>query len=68
MEQLIAVARSLREDHAFNGYIHLKAVPGASEELIAEAGRWADRLSANVELPTQGDLDQRGCHLGASDL
>lgn len=58
MEQMIAVARSLREVHAFNGYIHLKAVPGASEELIAEAGRWADRLSANIELPTQGDLDQ----------
>jgi predicted DNA-binding helix-hairpin-helix protein len=48
----------LREVHAFNGYIHLKAVPGVSEELIAEAGRWADRLSANIELPTQGDLDQ----------
>ena len=39
MEQLIAVARSLREEHAYNGYIHLKAVPGASEELIAAAGR-----------------------------
>jgi putative DNA modification/repair radical SAM protein len=58
MEQMVAVARSLREDHAFNGYIHLKAVPGASPELIEEAGRWADRLSANIELPTQGDLDQ----------
>ncbi|HEY9421997.1 MAG TPA: putative DNA modification/repair radical SAM protein [Thermoanaerobaculia bacterium] len=58
MEQMVAVARRLREDHAFNGYIHLKAVPGASPELIAEAGRWADRLSANIELPTQGDLDQ----------
>ncbi len=58
MEQLIAVARALREDHAFNGYIHLKAVPGASEELIARAGRWADRLSANIELPTQVDLDR----------
>jgi putative DNA modification/repair radical SAM protein len=58
MEQLVAVARTLREVHAYNGYIHLKAVPGASEELIAAAGRWADRLSANIELPTQGDLDR----------
>ncbi len=58
MEQMVAVARSLRQEHAFNGYIHLKAVPGASPELIAAAGRWADRLSANIELPTQGDLDQ----------
>jgi putative DNA modification/repair radical SAM protein len=57
MEQLIAVARSLREQHEYNGYIHLKAVPGASEQLLAEAGRWADRLSANIELPTQQDLD-----------
>src|SRR4051812_47858986 len=46
MEQLIAVARSLRETHRYNGYIHLKAAPGASPELLAAAGRWADRLSA----------------------
>lgn len=58
MEQLIAVARSLREDHGYGGYIHLKLIPGASEELIAEAGRWADRLSANIELPTPADLKQ----------
>ncbi len=57
MEQLGEVARRLREEHAFNGYIHLKAVPGASAEAIELAGRWADRLSANVELPTQEDLD-----------
>lgn len=57
MEQLVAVARSLRETHAFNGYIHLKAVPGASKELLEEAGRWADRLSANIELPSQEDLN-----------
>src|SRR5688500_10083810 len=49
MEQLIAVARSLREGHQYYGYIHLKAVPGASEELMAMAGRYADRLSANIE-------------------
>lgn len=56
MEQLIAVARTLREVHGFGGYIHLKLIPGASPEKIAEAGRWADRLSANIELPTEGDL------------
>jgi putative DNA modification/repair radical SAM protein len=53
MEQLVAVARRLRVDHAFNGYIHLKAVPGASRELLVAAGRLADRLSANIELPRQ---------------
>src|SRR6478735_2489515 len=58
MEQLIEVARRLREVHFYNGYIHLKAVPGASEELMERAGRYADRLSANVELPTQADLDK----------
>ena len=58
MEAMVRVARLLREEHAFNGYIHLKVIPGASRELIVEAGRWADRLSANIELPTQADLDQ----------
>jgi putative DNA modification/repair radical SAM protein len=58
MEQLIAVAQQLREVHHYNGYIHLKAVPGASEEAMAQAGRFADRLSANVELPTDADLAQ----------
>ena len=56
MEQLVAVARGLRTEHRFNGYIHLKAIPGASREILHEAGSWADRLSANVELPTQDDL------------
>ena len=56
MEQLVAVARSLREEHGFRGYIHLKTIPEASEELIAEAGRLADRLSINVELPTPAAL------------
>jgi putative DNA modification/repair radical SAM protein len=56
MEQLVAVARGLRQEHKFNGYIHLKAIPGASNDLIHEAGMLADRLSANVELPTQMDL------------
>jgi putative DNA modification/repair radical SAM protein len=56
MEQLVEVARALREDHGFQGYIHLKTVPGASPELIEKAGRHADRLSANIELPTEADL------------
>lgn len=58
MEQLIAVAKTLRQTHKFGGYIHLKAIPGASELLIQQAGLWADRLSANIELPTQQDLVQ----------
>ncbi len=58
MGLLTEVARKLREDHEFNGYIHLKAVVGASPEAVAAAGLHADRLSANIELPTQQDLDQ----------
>lgn len=58
MEHLVAVARGLRQEHKFNGYIHLKVIPGASPELIQAAGVWADRLSANVELPTQMDLSK----------
>jgi putative DNA modification/repair radical SAM protein len=56
MEQLVAVARSLREQHRFGGYIHLKATPGVSRELLELAGRFADRVSVNVELPTSRDL------------
>ena len=58
MEQLISVAKSLRTTHRFGGYVHLKAVPGASRELLLEAGRWADRLSANIELARDADLVQ----------
>lgn len=58
MEQLIAVARSLREDHNYRGYIHLKTIPGASDELLLQAGAYADRLSVNIELPTVSDLEQ----------
>jgi putative DNA modification/repair radical SAM protein len=52
MEEIVRVARLLREEHDFRGYIHLKAIPGASQDLVDQAGRWADRLSVNVELPT----------------
>lgn len=56
MEQLIAVAKRLREVERFNGYIHLKLVPGADPLLIAEAGRHADRVSINIELPSRQSL------------
>ena len=56
MEQMIEVARQLRTEHGFGGYIHLKAVPAASAGLYLEAGKWADRLSANIELPLEKDL------------
>jgi putative DNA modification/repair radical SAM protein len=58
MEQLVLVAKTLRTEHRFAGYIHLKTIPDASPELLDEAGRWADRLSINVELPTQENLDR----------
>ncbi|MES2439168.1 MAG: putative DNA modification/repair radical SAM protein [Verrucomicrobiota bacterium] len=57
MEQVIAVARTLREVHDFRGYIHLKTIPEASPELIEIAARYADRISINLELPTQESLD-----------
>lgn len=56
MEQLALVAKSLRQKHRFGGYIHLKTIPGAAAELIEDAGLWADRLSVNIELPTETDL------------
>jgi putative DNA modification/repair radical SAM protein len=56
MEQIVEVARSLREDHLFRGYIHLKTIPDADPELVRLAGLHADRVSINVELPTAGGL------------
>jgi putative DNA modification/repair radical SAM protein len=56
MEQVIAVARTLRVEHKFRGYIHLKTIPEASPALIEEAGRWGDRISINIELPTPAAL------------
>ena len=56
MEQVVEVARVLREVHDFRGYIHLKTIPEASPELLARAGRYADRLSINIELPTDDGL------------
>ncbi|MDR2701743.1 MAG: putative DNA modification/repair radical SAM protein [Spirochaetaceae bacterium] len=56
MEKLTAVAKKLRSESGYNGYIHLKIIPGSGEDKIREAGRWADRLSANIELPTEKSL------------
>jgi putative DNA modification/repair radical SAM protein len=56
MERLVQVAKKLRTEERFNGYIHLKAIPGASDELMHEAGLYADRLSVNLELPTESGL------------
>jgi putative DNA modification/repair radical SAM protein len=56
MEQIVEVARRLREDHLFRGYIHLKTIPDADPDLVHQAGLYADRLSINVELPTAGGL------------
>ncbi|MBV2149709.1 putative DNA modification/repair radical SAM protein [Sphingobium sp. AS12] len=58
MEQMVSVARSLREEHDFRGYIHLKTIPDADPELSHQAGLFADRLSINVELPTQAGLER----------
>ncbi len=56
MERLVRIAKDLRTIHKFNGYIHLKAIPGASEELLHEAGLYADRLSVNLEIPSEKSL------------
>lgn len=56
MERLVRVAKKLRLVHKFNGYIHLKSIPGASDDLMREAGLYADRLSMNLEIPTQSGL------------
>ncbi|MCC6073100.1 putative DNA modification/repair radical SAM protein [Massilia sp. GCM10020059] len=58
MEQLVAIARELREVHQFRGYIHLKTIPDADPALIAAAGRYADRLSVNIELPTEAAVER----------
>jgi putative DNA modification/repair radical SAM protein len=75
MEQIVEVARSLREDHDFRGYIHLKTIPDADPELVRQAGLYADRVSINVELPTESGLtrlapekDARQIELAMRDL
>lgn len=56
MERLLRIVKKLRLEERFNGYIHLKTIPGASEELVREAGLYADRMSINLEMPTASGL------------
>lgn len=56
MERLVRIAKELRVTHRFNGYIHLKSIPGASRELVNEAGLYADRMSVNIEIPNEASL------------
>ncbi len=56
MEQIIKTVSALREQHRFNGYIHIKAIPGADPALIEKAGGYVDRMSVNIELPTSQGL------------
>jgi putative DNA modification/repair radical SAM protein len=56
MERLVRIVKKLRNEQKFNGYIHLKTIPGASEELLKEAGMYADRMSINLEMPTESGL------------
>ena len=58
MERLVKIAKKLRLEHKFNGYIHLKAIPGSSDELLHEAGLYADRLSVNLEIPSEMSLQK----------
>ncbi|MFD2600631.1 putative DNA modification/repair radical SAM protein [Flavobacterium suzhouense] len=56
MERLVRIVKKLRTEERFNGYIHLKTIPGASQELLTEAGLYADRMSINLEMPTESGL------------
>ena len=56
MSQMVRIARTLRVEHGFKGYIHLKTIPDASPALVAEAGLYADRLSVNIELPQDASI------------
>jgi len=56
MERMVRVVKQLRTMHRYNGYIHMKSIPGASEQLVREAGLYADRLSVNIEIPTEQNL------------
>ncbi len=58
MERMLQVVKKLRLEENFNGYIHLKTIPGASQEIITEAGLYVDRMSINLEMPTEGGLEK----------
>ena len=68
MEKLVRVARTLRNEHNFNGYIHIKAIPGASEDLLHQAGLYADRLSVNIEIPSETSLQKVAPEKNYSDI
>jgi putative DNA modification/repair radical SAM protein len=68
MEQIVEVARRLREDHHFRGYIHLKTIPDADPELVHQAGMYADRVSINVELPTVSGLKRLAPEKSAAQI
>ncbi|MGN0922295.1 MAG: putative DNA modification/repair radical SAM protein [Cellvibrio sp.] len=68
MEKLVRVAKKLRTEHKFNGYIHLKAIPGSSPELLHEAGLYADRLSVNIEIPSEMSLKKVAPEKNYSDI
>lgn len=68
MGQMVRVARELRLTHGFRGYIHLKTIPNASPALLAEAGLYADRLSINVEMPTESGLAAYAPQKHASEI
>jgi putative DNA modification/repair radical SAM protein len=68
MERLVSIAKTLRLEHKYNGYIHLKTIPGASEELIKEAGLYADRLSMNIEIPTEDGLKKLAPDKNRADM
>lgn len=68
MERLVRVAKTLRLEHNFNGYIHLKTIPGCSDDLMKEAGLWADRLSVNIELPSELSLKKLAPEKNENDI
>ncbi len=68
MERLVTIAKKLRTEHKFNGYIHLKTIPGASETLMKEAGLYADRLSVNIEMPTETALKKLAPEKNFADI
>ena len=68
MERLVRVAKTLRLEHNFNGYIHLKTIPGCSDDLMKEAGLWADRLSVNIELPSEISLKKLAPEKNTEDI
>jgi putative DNA modification/repair radical SAM protein len=68
MERLVRIAKKLRTEHNFNGYIHLKSIPGASDELMKEAGMYADRLSVNIEMPSEQSLKRVAPDKNTADI